>query len=271
MTHPTAAARPAALPSFPMLGTRVHAMTYDDLYAGVASAVREGRRIVVASHNMHSVALHRSDPVLREFYRRADYSYVDGMPLIWIGQLIGWPLRREHRIASLDHLRPLLRRAATEGWRCYVVGGRPGVAERATARLRAEIPGLWFGAEHGYFDTAPGSAETEAVLARIAEIRPQLLFVGMGMPRQEHWIARNLDRLPVNFVTNMGATMDYIAGEIPTAPRWMGRLGLEWLFRLWAEPRRLAHRYLVEPATLVPALAADVVRYRLRPGAGRTP
>jgi N-acetylglucosaminyldiphosphoundecaprenol N-acetyl-beta-D-mannosaminyltransferase len=100
-------------------------------------------------------------------------------------------------------------------------------------------------ASHGYFD--PGGEENERVLRAIEAFAPDVLLVGMGMPRQEHWIMDNLDRLGSTVLLPCGASIDYVAGEIPTPPRWAGRWGLEWLYRLLAEPGRLWKRYLIEP------------------------
>jgi N-acetylglucosaminyldiphosphoundecaprenol N-acetyl-beta-D-mannosaminyltransferase len=117
--------------------------------------------------------------------------------------------------------------------------------------FRAHAPGLQIATAHGYFDRSPGSIENEAVLAQINAYQPHILLVGMGMPLQEHWLIDMFDRIDANVLMNVGAIMDYFAGEIPTPPRWMGRVGLEWLYRLGSEPRRLWQRYLVEPWLLL--------------------
>jgi len=98
------------------------------------------------------------------------------------------------------------------------------------------------------------------VLAQIREFQPQVLMVGMGMPRQEYWILDNLPDIAANVVLTAGACFDYLAGVIPTPPRWLGKIGLEWIFRLWHEPRRLWKRYLWEPWLLLPLAPKDVLR-----------
>lgn len=99
----------------------------------------------------------------------------------------------------------------------------------------------------GYFDATAGSAENQKMLELINAYQPNVLMVGMGMPRQEHWILDNLESIHANTILTCGACIDYIAGVIPTPPRWMGRFGLEWLSRLLSEPKRLWRRYLLEP------------------------
>jgi N-acetylglucosaminyldiphosphoundecaprenol N-acetyl-beta-D-mannosaminyltransferase len=138
------------------------------------------------------------------------------------------------------------------------------VADQAAARLHETFPGLQIESHHGYFDRTAGSAEQEAVLARIAEYRPQLLLVGMGMPLQEHWVLESLDRLEANLIFTVGGLFDYLAGVQPTPPRWMGRVGLEWLHRLVADPRRMWQRYFLEPWFVVGLLLRVQVRNRFR-------
>ena len=229
-----------------LLGGDVDAVTMDDLHALIASAVAGREKWIVAHHNMHSVYLYHRDPKMRELYRKARCVHVDGMPLIVLGRLRGFALRREHRITYVDLVRPLMALAARKGFRVFYLGSRPGVAARGAALLQSEIPNLQIATHHGYAGM-PGQPDNGEVLAEIERFRPDILMVGMGMPRQEHWIVDNLQDLHAHAILTSGACMDYVAGVVPTAPRWMGRVGAEWLFRLWSEPTRLWYRYLVEP------------------------
>jgi N-acetylglucosaminyldiphosphoundecaprenol N-acetyl-beta-D-mannosaminyltransferase len=244
-----------------LLGVDVDAVTIDGLHALIAAAVEERRKWIIAHHNLHSIYLYQRDASMRDLYARARCVHIDGMSLVFLGRLLGLPLRREHRTTYVDWVRPLMTFAAERGFRVFFVGSRPGVAEHAAAVLRQEIPALQIDTAHGYIGTRADDEDTLQVLARIDRFRPDVLMVGMGMPRQEHWILANLERLPAHAILTSGACMDYIAGVVPTAPRWMGRLGLEWLFRLWLEPSRLWRRYLVEPWFIMAGL--------LRGGAGR--
>ena len=230
-----------------LLDLDVDAVTMEDLHRVIASAVAGKERWIVAHHNTHSLYLAHRDPKMRELYSRAHCVHVDGMPLIFLGRLLGLGLRREHRVTYVDWLRPLLSFAARNGFRVFYLGSRPGVAEQAAVLLRAEIPGLYLATHHGHFGMETGGAENRRVLGEIERFDPDILMVGMGMPRQEHWIVDNLAGIHAHAILTSGACMDYVAGVMPTAPRWMGRLGFEWLFRLWSEPGRLWDRYLVEP------------------------
>ena len=131
---------------------------------------------------------------------------------------------------------------------CYNLPVLQKITEEAGARaLRQRWPRLSICTRDGYFDVARAGAANRTVVKRIQEWAPDLIMVGMGMPRQEAWILENLAQLPNAVILPCGAAMDYVAGVVPTPPRWAGRLGVEWLFRLAAEPSRLWRRYLVEP------------------------
>ena len=246
------------VPSFSMLGVRLDGLTTETLYAAIAEAIRDGRQTVIGNHNLHSIYLYHHDAKMRRFYSHARYVFIDGMPLILLGRLLGYPLRREHRMTSIDWLRPMLPAAVSQGWRFFFLGSRPGVADRSAAILRSEFPGLEIESMHGFFDLRPGSESGEEVLAKIRAYRPDILCLGMGMPRQEHWIDDHLQRLEVKVVLNLGGFMDLLTGELPLPPRWISRLGLEWLVRLVSRPHRVWRRYLLEPWFLLPHLARDV-------------
>jgi N-acetylglucosaminyldiphosphoundecaprenol N-acetyl-beta-D-mannosaminyltransferase len=232
---------------YAFLGIRVGAYTRDDLNARIAQAVAAGERIVIANHNLNSVSLVRRDPRMRAFYESADVIHVDGMPLVPLGRALGMPLRRDHRVTYVDWVPALMAEAERAGWRVYYVGGRPGVADRAAAILRERHPRLVIEVRHGFFDHSPGCAESVAVLEEIGRFAPNVLMVGLGMPRQEHWVHAHRAALEANATLLAGAALDYVAGVVPTPPRWAGRWSLEWAFRLVAEPKRLGRRYLIEP------------------------
>jgi N-acetylglucosaminyldiphosphoundecaprenol N-acetyl-beta-D-mannosaminyltransferase len=247
-----------------MIGVRVQALTMSGLNALVEEAVKSGHRRIIANHNLHSVYVVHREVRMRAFFERAHTIHVDGMPLIWIGKLLGYPFRREHRVTYADWIDSLMAEASRHEWRVFYVGSKPGVADRGAAILRSRFPQLQIETAHGYFDARPDSAENQAVLARIETCQPNLLLVGMGMPRQEHWVLDNIDRLHANAVLTVGAAIDYVAGAIPTPPRWAGRLGAEWLFRLIVEPRRLTRRYLIEPWFVLRLLLRDIVEHPTR-------
>lgn len=251
------------LPDHHLLGLCVKAMTLEDLNHAIDEAIRLGERWFIATHNQHSLYLYHREAGFRALFSRARFAYIDGMSLILLGRLLGMPLHRKHRITWVDWVRPFMRAADTNGWRIFYMGGRPGVAERGAAILRREFPSLVIKTAHGFFDQAPESAENQERIRQINAFKADVLMVGLGMPRQEKWIAANLDQLDVHVMLPTGACMSYVAGEVATPPRWMGRAGLEWLFRLWSEPRRMWRRYLIEPWYLFFLLLPELVRLRI--------
>jgi N-acetylglucosaminyldiphosphoundecaprenol N-acetyl-beta-D-mannosaminyltransferase len=246
------AAAPWAPEPVGLMGASVHPLTMGDLNALIRVAVTRCERWIIAHQNLHGLYLHQADPLLREFFASARFTHIDGMPLVLLGRWLKLPLRREHRVTYVDWTDSLMTEAAAHGWRVFYLGSRPGVAESGAAILRARHPGLRIATSHGWFDATADSLDNADLIARLNAYGPHILMVGMGMPRQEHWIRENFHRLRANVVLPCGACMDYVAGVIPAPPRWMGRLGIEWLYRLASEPRRLWRRYLVEPWALVP-------------------
>lgn len=226
------------------------------------------RMMLIANHNLHSVYLLRRNSWMHSFFQLADVTHIDGMPLVWLARLLGQSARREHRVTYVDWLPEILFEVQSRGWRVFYLGSTEQGFARGMETLRKLCPSATFDGRHGYFDLAIGSVESTQLRNAIRQFKPDLVFVGMGMPRQESWILSNQDVLDGARVLPCGAAIDFLAGMVPTPPRWMGRWGLEWAYRLIAEPRRLAYRYLVEPIALVGPLAKEFLRLRFGRGDG---
>jgi N-acetylglucosaminyldiphosphoundecaprenol N-acetyl-beta-D-mannosaminyltransferase len=245
------------------LGLTMQPMSMPEMTKLVEKGISERQRWIIANHNLHSVYLFHRHAKLREFYSRAHWTYLDGMPLVALGRLYGYPLLREQRVTHADWMGPLMEIAAGRGWRVFNLGSPKHVAEKGAAQLRRLYPGLQIEVSDGFFDASGGSTENEALLRRINVYKPDLLMVGMGMPRQEFWTQENFARLDAHVIlSSNGAAFDYVAGVAPTPPRWAGRIGLEWIFRLANEPRRLFTRYLIEPWYILLLLLLDYPRNR---------
>lgn len=240
------------------LGVEVDLVRPEEVMHHIAEAVAAGERWCIANHNAHSIYLTKRNPQFAAFFGMADLIEVDSTPLIFFTRLLGLHSRAFHRCTYLDWRDHFWSLADRNGWRVFYLGGEPGVAERAAESLVARYPNVVIETRNGFFNPDPGSAENAEVLARITAARPDVLFVGMGMPRQEIWIHRNSDRLPQAVILSVGAAFDYEAGVQCPAPRWMGRMGVEWLFRLVGDPHRLFYRYCVEPWSLVMPALRDV-------------
>ncbi len=196
-------------------------------------------RVLLTANASHLVDM-QDDPALRQAAMAADMVVPDGMSLVWAGRLLG--AQMPERVAGIDLMQELLRRAPGERLRVFLLGTKPAVIARFVERCRRDFPGLEIaGWRDGYF----GPEEHEAVIRQIAEARADMLFVAMPSPFKDVWCERHRDRFGVKLIMGVGGAFDVLAGEVQRAPRWMQRAGLEWAWRLWLEPRRLWRRYLV--------------------------
>lgn len=250
------------VPDFTFMGVRVNSFTLETLTSFVEHAVALRCKAIIANHNLHSLALMGKHPKMAHFYDAAAAVHIDGMALVLIGRLLGLPVQRVNRITYVDWMPHLMAVAAGKKWRICYVGSKPGVAQTSATVLRNRFKGLDIAVHHGYFDVRSGG-ENGAVLDYILASDPAVLMVGMGMPRQEEWILDNLDNLPDTLILPCGAALDYAAGIVPTPPRWAGWLGIEWVCRLMAEPRRMGYRYLAEPWSLVLPFAQEFYKRRI--------
>lgn len=262
---PAAPRRPYRLARRPeervrVLGGTVDLVRPEEVFHFVTGKLEAGQSAIVANHNLHSLYLLGQDPRIGEFYKAADLIEVDSTPLIFWARLVGRASRRFHRCTYLDWRDAFWALASRKGWKVFFVGGAPGVGEKAVERIRQDWPNARIETHHGYFDAASGSAENEAVLDRIRDYAPDIVLVGMGMPRQEIWTLENHKAYGPAATFTVGGAFDYEAGVQKAAPRWMGPLGLEWLFRLTADPKRLFFRYCVEPWSLIGPAVGDVAR-----------
>lgn len=258
----TALSSPRDAESISFLGITVQAFTIDELTGVVAKEIAANQKCIVANHNLNSVALLHREPKFREFYEISKYTHIDGMPIVGLARLYGFPVRRNQRVTYADWIWPLMETAAAKGWRIFYVGSKPGIAASGAAKLKERYPALNIQTRDGYFDAEPSSAENQAILQAIADYQPDLLMVGMGMPRQELWILNNFPYLHARVILPSGAAIDYVAGAVKTPPRWMGRWGLEWAYRLATEPKRLWRRYLVEPWSILGVAVRHFFRER---------
>lgn len=237
------------------LGLRVNALTKGELLDAIRCAVeKRADNCIIGNHNLHSVYLFNRDAELRRFYNRCLYTHIDGMSVILLARLFGLPLRTQHRTTYLDWFDEFLRLAERESWRIFFVGGTQEVSASLPGIVNGTYPGLKIRTHHGFDGFDPQST----VFEEINQFAPQVLIVGMGMPLQEKWIMHAVSRLQVNLILPCGAMMDYVAGVQKAPPRWLGQIGLEWLFRLVHRPSALGRRYLQEPLLLLPLMLKSI-------------
>ncbi|HXN33466.1 MAG TPA: WecB/TagA/CpsF family glycosyltransferase [Polyangiaceae bacterium] len=239
--HPAVTTRKKAL----TIGAiRVDSVTREEALDAVEALVRRGEGGAVFTPNVDHVVLAGEDARMRSAYARASLSLADGMPLVWASRLLGHAV--PEKVSGSDLVPPLLSRAAERGWNVYFLGGAPGVAALARDRLRETLPRLQVvGVDAPRIDVDSPPESQEPLLARIRAVRPHLVLVALGAPKQEIWIDLVRDQLRPAVLFGVGASLDFVAGTVPRAPPWMSEWGLEWLFRLGREPRRLWRRYLL--------------------------
>ncbi len=197
----------------------------------------------ITTVNVAILMMMRTDHRLREFIEQSAIIVADGQPIIWLSKLLGKPL--PERVAGIDLCQHLAKVAVQDGQSVYLLGATDSVLAKTELKLLADNPNLIIaGRSNGYFE----ASEAEARAHLIKESGADILFVAMGVPRQEYFIAENLGRCGVKLCIALGGSFDVISGTTKRAPRWMQNYGLEWLFRLGQEPRRLAKRYAITNA-----------------------
>ncbi|HYD71321.1 WecB/TagA/CpsF family glycosyltransferase [Azospirillum sp.] len=252
-------------------GCYVHPCTQDELLAVIAQSVEERRTLILSSLNLHALYVRDRKPAFRAL--QADprtMVRIDGMSVVLLARTLGHKLRFAHRTAWIDWFPDLMDMVEARGWRLFYLGAGQEVQDRGLDWIRQRCPGIVVDGHHGYFDMRPDGPENRAVLARIDAFRPHILLVGMGMGRQEQWIRDNIDRLPAHCVATCGACLEYFAGVVPTPPRALGPLGLEWAYRFASNPRRFWRRYLVEPWSVAAIVARHALATRRRAADGET-
>ncbi|MDW8395780.1 MAG: WecB/TagA/CpsF family glycosyltransferase [Anaerolineae bacterium] len=218
-------------------------LTQTDLHALIHEAVRTRRTWRVLNVNARAVALARRNLAFRQVLQQADVVFCDGYGVLFAARALGYHL--PERITYADWIYPFAEFSSSHGLSWFLLGARPGIADRAAQVLSQRYPGLRIvGTHHGYFDRE-GEAN-RAVIAQINACQPDVTFVAFGMPHQELWIHRHAPELDTRVLLAAGACFDYVAGVVRRGPRWMTDHGLEWLARILIEPRRLFWRYLVD-------------------------
>jgi N-acetylglucosaminyldiphosphoundecaprenol N-acetyl-beta-D-mannosaminyltransferase len=231
----------------------------------IIGASLAGRGGWVATPNSDICRVTRRDPSLRDLVSGASLIVPDGMPLVWASRLRGDPL--PERVAGGSLIFSLSEAAARHGRTIYLLGGAPGVPQQAGDELRRRYPGLVVaGADAPPFGFDRDPAAVEQVRSRVAAAAPDIVYVGLGFPKQERLIASFAPGFPATWFLGCGAAVPYAAKAMPRPPLWMRRSGLAWAFRLGREPRRLFRRYLIHDLPFAAGLLAVAAVERLRGG-----
>ena len=231
------------IPRANILGIGVSAINMERTLEAIAEWIsrREPRYVCVTG--VHGLVESQRDEELRRIHNAAGLVTPDGMPLVWLSRLKGF--RHVERVYGPDLLLAVCEHSVKRSYRHFFYGGASGVAELLTSRLQSRFPGLHIvGTDSPPFRPLTPEEDLAAV-ERINAAQPDIVWVGISTPKQERWMAAHVGRLTAPVLIGVGAAFDFHAGLKKQAPRWMQRSGLEWLFRLLSEPRRLGPRYLV--------------------------
>jgi N-acetylglucosaminyldiphosphoundecaprenol N-acetyl-beta-D-mannosaminyltransferase len=227
-------------PRATVLGIPLDACSEEQLVHTVEAWIDDGDQRFAVPVNGHLVNLANADRELADILRHSGLNYADGQAVVWAARMLGKAV--PCRLCTTDVIPSLAANWALRGFSVFLLGGTPGVAKDAARLLQIQHPGLKIaGTHHGYFDQQDAAGIIELINRSGAEI----LMVGLGNPHQEKWVWRYLDALAPNAILTCGGLFDWLSGRKRRAPAWMYRNGLEWLYRLLLEPRRLFVRYVV--------------------------
>jgi N-acetylglucosaminyldiphosphoundecaprenol N-acetyl-beta-D-mannosaminyltransferase len=231
------------LPRANVLGVGVSAITMEMAVHTIEEWILRREPHYVCVTGVHGVMESQRDAALLQIHNAAGLVTPDGMPLVWLSRVMGF--RQVERVYGPDLMLAVCERSATQGYRQFFYGGAPGVAEKLASRLQSRFPGLQVSGLYSPPFRALSPEEDEVVVKRINALQPDIVWVGMSTPKQERWMAEHVGRLSAPVLIGVGAAFDFHAGLKKQAPRWIQQSGLEWLFRLMTEPRRLWRRYLI--------------------------
>ena len=226
----------------------VHPLSIDEVLEVVTWWVSNRRRppAFIVQFNAYTYVNIRENPNYADALIDADLSVADGMPIVWLLRRRGYKAAR--RVYGPDLMIAICEEAALNGWRCFLYGGSPGVPELLKQALLTRFPALKIVGCYSPPFRELTREEDEDICLRINATMPDLVFVGLGGPKQDLWMHEHRSRIHASVIHGVGAAFDFISGRLPQAPRWMMNAGLEWLFRLALEPRRLWKRYTLSNA-----------------------
>lgn len=222
-------------------GFPVDNLSLEEALQQIEGFIRTGKPQQHVAINVDKIIKMRKDPQFRKTIAGCDLITIDGQPLIWASKLLGRPIKE--RFGGLDIMNGIIPRAVDKGYRIYLLGAREEVVKKVVEHYKLKFPSLRIvGWRDGYWE----ARKEEKMVTEIKNVKPDILFVAISSPKKEVFLQKYLRKMDVPFVMGVGGAFDIIAGVTKRAPKWMQRCGLEWLFRLCQEPRRLWKRYLLE-------------------------
>ena len=244
-----------------LFGIKIHNIMMGEAIQRIDEMIRTNRKGYIVTPNVDHVVKLQKDDEFRKVYSSASLVLTDGMPLVWASRLVGNGI--VERVAGSDLMPELCRYAWENGSRIFMLGAGPGVAVKAAESLRERYEGIMIDTYSPSYGFEKNMEENEHIINMINEAKPDILFVGVGAPKQEKWLYNNLDKLDVKVGLGVGASIDFIAGNIRRAPKWMQKSGLEWFYRFISEPGRLFRRYFIEDMALIPLVMKEILYNKL--------
>jgi N-acetylglucosaminyldiphosphoundecaprenol N-acetyl-beta-D-mannosaminyltransferase len=228
-----------------ILNVKVGNFTTDEAIKRIEVLIKEGKPEYVVTPNVDHIVKLQNDAEFRQIYENASLVLADGMPLIWAARFLGTPLKG--KISGSDLFPKLCRVAAKKGYKLFLLGGREGAALKAAEVLRDRYPDIQIvGTYSPPFGFENDNKENDKIFRMIRDPKPDILFVGLGAPKQERWIYKYRNEYKVPVSIGVGVSFEFVSGMVKRAPLWMQRGGLEWFWRLMMEPKRLWKRYLID-------------------------
>ncbi len=220
-------------------------------------------RLVFTHYNLHGFALQRDHSEFYQAQQDADYGIIDSTIVCWALQFLGYDIDQKWRATMLDWIPLLLTEANKNNSNVFLLGTKADLITSSENILASQFPNISFASHHGYISDESSTSTLQQCLKQIEKHNTDILLVGMGMPMQEIFLTQNKPNLRAPILISVGGYFDYICGATYTPPRWSGKFGLEWLFRLLANPKRLWKRYLIEPWPVLLSLVAEILKRRL--------
>ncbi|MBW4467562.1 MAG: WecB/TagA/CpsF family glycosyltransferase [Pegethrix bostrychoides GSE-TBD4-15B] len=246
-----------------VLNTRFHKVTVCELIDYIVQSAQANKKTIVSNVNVRAINFARQLPWYRQFINGSDLVFCDGFGVLLGANLNGYCLCGDHRMTCPDYIEALATACERDHISLFLLAGQPGVTDRAIEKLKQVAPNLRVEGHHGYF--AKTGAENDQVIEQINQFKPDVLYVGFGMPAQERWILDNLERIETRVFLPLGACLDFYTGSVYRGPRWLTDRGFEWVTRLVTEPRRLWERYLLGNMVFLYHILTDYLRHRVRP------
>ena len=216
-----------------ILGVGIDCIDSEEALTQIENFIADGNPHQVVTANAEIIYQANRNEKMRNVINQAQMVTADGSGVVWASKQLGRPLRQ--RVTGIDLVNSICEQSARKGWKLYILGSAPGVAATAAVNIRQKFPGCNIvGTHHGYFN----AKEEKQIVAELLQLQPDVLFVALGAPKQEYWIAEHMAQLQIPVSMGIGGSMDVWSGNVKRAPRWMQKMSLEWLYRLLIQPTR---------------------------------